>query len=157
MIRDAGGKAVFAHPLQYRLPEADLLELTSTLVDAGAVETAEYVEKNTPEHATFMTWTQHINPVSALAGRDIVCGPGLWLYWHGYDLSERENDIRAFYADPEANGDILAKYHVDYILVGDYERGSLQIDQEALERLYTLVFHSEWGDMRVYRVEDSHG
>ena len=123
----------------------------------GAVETAEYVQKNTPEHATFMTWTQHINPVSALAGRDIICGPGLWLYWHGYDLSERENDIRAFYADPEGNGDILAKYHVDYILVGDYERGSLQIDQEALERLYTLVFHSEWGDMRVYRVEDSHG
>ena len=37
VIRDAGGKAVFAHPLQYRLPEAELLELTSTLVDAGAV------------------------------------------------------------------------------------------------------------------------
>ena len=37
VIRDAGGKAVFAHPLQYKLPEAELLGLTKTLVDAGAV------------------------------------------------------------------------------------------------------------------------
>ena len=37
VIRDAGGKAVMAHPLQYRLPEEDLPELVKTLTDAGAV------------------------------------------------------------------------------------------------------------------------
>ena len=116
-----------------------------------AVKTARYVEENTPEHCTFMTWTQHINPVSALAGRDIVCGPGLWLYWHGYDLSAREQDIRDFYADPAAHEDILRKYGVDYILVGDYERSSLRIDDDALDELYPKVFESEWGTMRVYR------
>lgn len=123
----------------------------------GAVETAEYVENNTPEHSTFLTWTQHINPVSGLAGRDIVCGPGLWLYWHGYDLSTRENDIRLFYADPENNQEILTKYNVDYILVGDYERASLQIDEDALDALYPLVFESEWGAMRIYQVVKSGG
>ena len=86
-----------------------------------------------------------------------MCGPGLWLYWHGYDLSGRENDIRLFYADPENNQEILTKYNVDYILVGDYERASLQIDENALDTLYPLVFESEWGAMRIYQVVKSGG
>ena len=37
IIRDAGGKPVFAHPFQYRMEEPMLLTLASTLRDAGAV------------------------------------------------------------------------------------------------------------------------
>ncbi len=37
VIRDAGGKPVMAHPLQYRYPEEELLTLVRTLTDAGAV------------------------------------------------------------------------------------------------------------------------
>ena len=37
VIRAAGGLAVFAHPLQYRLDDAALRDLTRTLTDAGAV------------------------------------------------------------------------------------------------------------------------
>ena len=37
VIRDAGGKAVLAHPLQYRLPEPELLKMISVMKDAGAV------------------------------------------------------------------------------------------------------------------------
>ena len=121
------------------------------------VETAEYVEENTPEHSTFLCWTQHINPVSGLAGRNIVCGPGLWLYWHGYNLSEREADIRNFYADPAAYPEVLARYDVDYILVGEYERASLTVDEAALAELYPLVYESGNGRIRIYQVVDEHG
>ena len=37
VILDAGGKPVMAHPLQYKLPEDELLTLVGTLRDAGAV------------------------------------------------------------------------------------------------------------------------
>ena len=37
VIRKAGGKAVFAHPFQYRLPEPELLELTRCLTECGCV------------------------------------------------------------------------------------------------------------------------
>ena len=37
VILDAGGKPVMAHPLQYRLPEEELLALVKTLTDAGTV------------------------------------------------------------------------------------------------------------------------
>ena len=37
VILDAGGKPVMAHPLQYKLPEDELLTLVRTLTDAGIV------------------------------------------------------------------------------------------------------------------------
>lgn len=37
VIRDAGGKAVIAHPYQYRFSEQELLEMLGTLKSAGAV------------------------------------------------------------------------------------------------------------------------
>lgn len=37
IIREAGGKAVLAHPLQYRLEEPDLQRMIKTMKDAGAV------------------------------------------------------------------------------------------------------------------------
>ena len=121
------------------------------------METAAFVEENTPEHSTFICWTQHINPVSGLAGRNIVCGPGLWLYWHGYNLSQREADIRDFYADPAAYADVLARYDVDYILVGEYERANLTIDEGMLEELYPLIYESAGGRTRIYQAVEHDG
>lgn len=121
------------------------------------VEAAQYVEENTDRDSTFICWTQHINPVSALAGRRIMCGPGLWLTFHGYDLSTREMDISAFYADPAGNESVLQKYDVDYILLGDYERYELHASQATLDALYPLVFESSDGRIRIYQVTESHG
>ena len=57
----------------------------------------------------------------------------------------------------ENNQDILAKYNVDYILVGDYERSALTIDEKALDAMYPVVFTSEWGDIRIYQAVSSNG
>ena len=124
---------------------------------ASDVEAAQYAEENTDRDSTFICWTQHINPVSALAGRRVVCGPGLWLTFHGYDLSTREMDISAFYADPAGNESVLQKYDVDYILLGDYERYELHARQATLDALYPLVFESSDGRIRIYQVTESHG
>ena len=127
------------------------------MYSASDVEAAQFVEENTDSDSTFICWTQHINPVSALAGRKIVCGPALWLYYHGYDLSEREEDITLFFSNPSANESILEKYDVDYIMLGDYERYELGASQSALDALYPLVFESSDGRIRIYQVTESHG
>ena len=118
------------------------------------VELAEWVEENTDKNDTFICWTQHINPVSALAGRDIVCGPGLWLYYHGYNLSERENDIRAFYQDPANNRAVLDKYSVDYILLGGYEYNDAQASASALTENFDCVYEAPDGT-RIFKVGDN--
>ena len=117
-----------------------------------AVEAAEFVEQETPAHATFLTdngW--HINLVSSLAGRNIVCGPDTWLYFHGYDTSERKRDIRAFYADPENNQALLEKYDVDYILVSPTEKSRLTVNQPALDALFPRIYESPSGQIVIYQ------
>ena len=125
------------------------------LYGADEAEAARYIEDNTEEHCVFLTWTEHLNPVSSLAGRDIVCGPDLWLYYHGFRTWERQNEISAFYADPENHSELLDRYHVKYIMVGPYERAGLNTDQEALDSLYPLVFTSSSESIRIYQVISS--
>ncbi|MGN0762729.1 MAG: hypothetical protein ACI4MK_05050, partial [Aristaeellaceae bacterium] len=119
---------------------------------AQAVEAGEYVRDNTEEGSVFMTGTQHLNPVSSIAGRTTVCGPDLWLYFHGFDTTERKMDVKAFFELPEENAFLLQKYDVDYIYVSSYERSSYQVNTEALDRLFERVFAN--GEAVIYRVPE---
>ena len=51
---------------------------------------ARWIEENTPADAVFLTGNQHNNAVAALTGRDIVCGTGSYLYFHGIDYSRQQ-------------------------------------------------------------------
>ena len=59
-------------------------------------------------------------------------------------------DCRRFYEYPESNEAVLEKYGVDYIYVSDYERASFNVDYEALDAAYELVYENP--DVSVYRV-----
>lgn len=112
------------------------------LFSANAVAVGEYARDNSEEDATFLTGVHHLNPVASIAGRKIVCGPDLWLYYHGLDTSERKADIARFYADPEGNQDVIAKYGVDYIMVSSYERADYMVDTAGLDAMYLRVYDS---------------
>ena len=113
------------------------------LFSADAVAVGEYVRDHTEEDATFLTGANHhLNPVASIGGRKIVCGPDLWLYYHGLNTSERKAEIAAFYADPDGQQQVLEKYGVDYIVVGSYERHDYNVSYEALDRLYPRVYES---------------
>lgn len=120
---------------------------------ANAVAIGEYARDHTEEDATFLTGVHHLNPVASIAGRDIVCGPDLWLYYHGINTNERKWDISTFYADPENNTAILEKYGVDYILVSSYERSDYDIDYDGLSRVAEEVYANREGT--IYRVKEA--
>jgi len=110
------------------------------LFSADAVVTADFVERETPPDAMIMTGGSHVNPVSALAGRRIVCGPGLYLYFHGLDYETQRDDCVRFYIDPAGNLNVLERYGVDYILLGEYERSDYRIDRAVFDELFEPVF-----------------
>ena len=118
------------------------------------IETAEYVKQHTPEHSVFLTGNQHLNPVSSLAGRTILCSSDLYLYYHGFNTGARRAEIAAFYEDPAANLDLLKKYQVQYIYVSAYERadGQYDLNEDALESLFPLVFETAGGHNRIFEV-----
>ena len=111
-----------------------------------AVEVGEYVRENTEEHSVFLTGNRHhLNPVMVIAGRTVVCGPDVWLYWHGFDTSLRNAEVNAFFYDPETYMYLLDKYNVDYIYVSIYDKWYHIIDDDALNRLFTVVFENDEG------------
>ena len=119
---------------------------------SGAVEAGEYIRDNTEEHSVFLTGTQHLNPVCAIAGRTVVCGPDLWLYWHGFNTAQRKAEVAAFFADPAGQAEVLARYDVDYIYVSSYERSDYRIDYAALNELFDVVFEN--GEATIWKVPE---
>ena len=107
-----------------------------------SVEAGEFARDETPDDAVYLTGRQHLNPVLSIAGKTIVCGPDLWLYWHGFDTTDRDWDIREFYEDPEEYADVLADYDVSYIYVSSYERSNYDVDEETLRKNYKVVFEN---------------
>ena len=103
------------------------------------VQLADFIRDETPRDSRFITGTQHINPVFALAGREVVCGPDLWLYYHGFDTRERQKDLKDFFMAPEMHMDVLQKYGVSHVLVGSHER-ELGADAGRLEELLKKVY-----------------
>ncbi len=122
------------------------------------VETAEYIRENTPEHSVWLTGNQHLNPVSSLAGRTILCSSDLYLYYHGFNTGARRAEIAAFYENPAQNLDLLSKYQVEYIYVSSYERNDSQyaLNEDALEELFPLVFETRGGHNRIFEVPEEY-
>ena len=75
------------------------------LFSAGEVEAAEYIRDELPADAVYLTGDQHNNFVTALSGRQIVCGTGSYLYFHGVNYEKAALDARRML---EAPADSLA-------------------------------------------------
>ena len=114
------------------------------------MEAGEWIAENTEKDDVFLTGQQHINPVCSLAGRQILCGSSLYVYFHGLDYDRQSEDCRRFYEDPENNADVLEAYDVDYIYVSDYERADFDVDLGAIDAACELVYENP--DVRIYRV-----
>ncbi|MEG1890034.1 MAG: hypothetical protein RR301_01375 [Clostridia bacterium] len=121
---------------------------------AEEVEVAEYIKQNTPEHSVFITGNQHLNPVSSLAGRTILCSSDSYLYYHGFDTTKRRAEVAAFYENPGDNLALLSQYGVSYLYVSDYERSSswFTLNEAALEALFPVAYESESGRLRIFEV-----
>lgn len=118
------------------------------LFSANAVKAGAWIEENTAHDDVFLTGQQHINPVCSLAGRQIICGSDLYVFFHGLDYGQQSADCKRFFEDPAHNGDVLETYDVHYIYVSDYERAEFDVDTETLEATYPVVYENR--DVRIY-------
>lgn len=124
------------------------------LFDPEAVRAAAWFEENTPAHAVVLTGNQHNNPVAALAGRNIICGTGSYLYFHGIDYSVQQQDERAMLQWPGDNLDLLDRYGVECVYLSSYERSDFDVDEAWFADHCDLVFSE--GDICVYRKRGIH-
>lgn len=141
------------------------------------VEAAEFIKENTFEDSLFVTSNNHNNPVASLAGRKIVCGSSLYLYYHGLDYAQQEADAALMLAYPQEYADVMAEYGVDYIYLSPYEKNTVQVwngyaknasnkpggayiacsaDEGTLDGLYPVVYEGgpDYDHVKIYAVSE---
>lgn len=121
------------------------------LYSASGVEACKYIEQQTGEWDVILTSTQHNSPVPALTGRNIVCGSGSFLYYHGLDYGQQEADVAAMYTDPVGSKDLFEKYGVSYVYVSGQEYGSYQVNEESLQQIADVVWEKD--DVRIWELK----
>ena len=98
---------------------------------------AEFIKENTEPDALFMTGTHHLNPVTAIAGRSVYVGAGLFLNFHGFgeEYNKREEEIKEIYS---ANQEKIKKFaeenNIAYISVTGAESNDFDVNTSALEQ-----------------------
>lgn len=111
------------------------------LISPDEVSAARFIEEHTDPCATVLTSNNHNNAVAALTGRNIVCGSGSYLYFHGVDYSAREKALKLLFESPETELQALKeRYAIDYAYIGPYERGNYQCDIAYYLSNFRVVF-----------------
>lgn len=119
------------------------------LYSADGVAMCKYIEKHTEPTHIILTDTRYNNEVAALTGRNIVCGAGTFLYYHGLNYQPREADVALMYQNPK-DMTLFDKYNVEYVYVSDSERYnySMQSEVDLLENFE--IVHRE-GNVILYK------
>ena len=110
------------------------------LLSGDQVASAEYIIDNTEPDSTFLTATNHTNPVSVLTGRNIVCGSSLYLYWHGVNYQQVEALLPEMYAGGEGFETNAEALGVDYVYIGGSEYANYPVDYAYFAENYPLVY-----------------
>lgn len=116
--------------------------------DSDAIQAAAYVDEHAAPDALFLTGTQHLNPVSSLAGRDILCGASLYLYYHGMDYSAQEAAVRQLYEQP--THELLAEWGIDYAVFSPAERASYAVNESFYKSNFPIWYAG--GGYTIYQI-----
>ena len=115
---------------------------------ADAAAAGAYVDANAAPDALFLTGQEHLNPVASLAGRDIVCGSTLYVYFHGMDYGRQAEAVRQMYETPSEA--LLAQWGVDYVYISGWERADYAVNEAFYAERYPVWFQQ--GDIVIYQI-----
>ena len=123
------------------------------LFSADEVAAVEYIRDELPADAVYLTGDQHNNLVAALAGRQIVCGTGSYLYFHGINYEQAALDERQMLENPSQNLDLFAQYGVDYVVITNSERYNYALDEAYFAENWPLVYAE--GSVSIYAAPEN--
>jgi len=122
------------------------------LYQPADVELSNYLRQNTRPNDLFLTTDKHNNPVSSLAGRQIVMGYTGWLWSHGIDYKNRYNDIIEIYKGSDKARQLISKYAPKYILVEKQPSSQWLINYDYFKNYFRAVFENPL--YIVYKIEN---
>lgn len=117
---------------------------------ADGIALAEYVDDHAPPDAVFLTGRQHLNPVASLAGRQILCGSSLYVFFHGMHYEPQDAAVRQLYEAPSE--EMLAAWDVDYVMYSSYERNDYENNEDWYAQRYPVWFQQ--GEYTLYQITE---
>ena len=114
------------------------------------IAAAEFVTANTAPKSVFLTAPIHNQPILCLAGRTILMGYGGWLWTHGYQSKQREDDIKKIYAGDIQSMELLKQYKVDYIYLSPAEIRIFNPNTAFINLQFPMVYQE--GEISIYKV-----
>jgi len=121
------------------------------LYSADMVDACDWIKDNTEPDSLFLCNNNHNNAVSSLSGRNIFCGAGTFLYFHGVGYSERETELKKIFANVSKFDEAVSEYGIDYVYISSYERANLDKTLiQYLEDNYEPAYSK--GEVTIYDV-----
>lgn len=121
-----------------------------TIFPDSAMRVAEYVRTNVRNDRLVLTGPTHLNPVSSLAGRQVLVGYLGWLWTRGIDYESRLKMVEDFYRNPRSDAEIFSHYPISHILYDNSLEYSYGTKEKDLDSIFERVFESD--DYVVYSV-----
>jgi hypothetical protein len=131
---------------------SDANESSYLFIDTNGLQLAEWVRQNTPADAIFAAADEHNSPVPTLSGRRVMSGYAGWLWTYGLgDYAQKGADEAAILRGLANTPELVAKYHVSYVLIGPQELASSRgANLDYWSQHGTLVYSN--GEYSVFRV-----
>jgi len=113
------------------------------------VRFAEVVKDQTQPRSTVIHAPVHNTPVFLTGRRSLMGYPG-HIWTHGLDFGPRQDEIKRIYSGASDASALLAKYDVDYAVVGPLEKSVMPVNEQFFSR-YQKV--GQAGEYRLYKIK----
>ena len=111
------------------------------LFSPEAQKIAVFIKENTPPDAVFLSSTSHLSPL-ILSGRKRFVGFTGWLWAHAINYDQRFNDMEVIFSGDTGAKELIKKYNIKYVLVGEQEKSefsaNIRFFEENFNKFYDL-------------------
>jgi len=112
--------------------------------DNESLKLAEWVRKNTPREAVFLTADNHDHWLPVLTGRKTFLGFKGWLWTYGIDYSKHESLVRRMFKGNDVKW-------IDYVVIGPMEKDlDITVNEEFFEDNFLVVY--ELGLTKIFKI-----
>jgi hypothetical protein len=123
------------------------------IFDAGGVAFAEVVKEKTPPRATILHAPTFNTPIFLTGRRSVMGYPG-HIGSHGIDYKDRLREIMRIYAGAPDAESLLAKYGVEYVVIGPHERHEMEQQRMFVNDQFFMRYSlaGETGEYSLYKI-----
>jgi hypothetical protein len=112
---------------------------TFRMVGAQEIQLANAVRERTAPDALFIVGMENHDAIAMLTGRRIYVGYANWLWTEGIHYQDRVAEVEAIYRDEPGTDAVLAKRHIDYVVIGPHERDVLHADEAGFQARFPIL------------------